>query len=343
LEIENAAMDLKLVLLLFPLAAFISFGAPSTNPVPPRSLESALKAEIAKRLPAKLTTSTIPGDQLWWTSWNAPATNWSGIGGAVNGVRTNSWIYGVEGLESMAVYRSAADGITGLPCLVSPQHFITSTHTGYALGEMLVWNGVDGRRYTNYVMAKLMTNDFQVVILSNALPAAVPRLPVAHESLTNQLINCPWIFAGRFGELGSYRFAIPVMNPTNWYPATHMNGAYLLSHVHSSGTAPYRSGTNDWFQDRFWRGSVYGQWTNRSGKVFNFKGSAIGGDSASPGWILCENRLIWCGNVGLNACDYRPSWWIKQAMDTLSDGHHQPRQPLKVFKWNDHPVWDVMP
>lgn len=318
--------------------------APTNAPAEIKTLEAALKAEISKRLPAKLTTSAIAGDELWWTSWNAPATNWSGNGGAVNGVRTNSWIYGVEGLESLAVCRGGADGITGLPTLISPQHCVTATHTGATIGERMVWNGIDGCRYTNYVVDMLSTNDFQVVLLSNAVPAAVPRMWVAHESLTNQLINCPWIFTGRFGELGSYRFAIPVMNPTNWYPAWHLAGANLLTHVHTSGTVPYVSGTNDWFQDRFWRGSVYGQWTNRSGQVFNARQSAVGGDSGSPGWVLCANRLIWCGNIGLNACDYRPPSWIKHAMDTLSDGHKQPRQPLKIFRWESgQPVWEIMP
>jgi hypothetical protein len=331
----------RLLVLLLTASLLASSLAQSNSPAGPKTLQAALKAEILTRLPNKLTTTTIPGDELWWTSANAPATGWTGVGGAVNGVRTNSWIFGVEGLQSLAVYRETADHVTGLPSLISPQHFITMTHTGANLGEKYVWNGTDGRRYAGYVMGWLITNDFQVVILSKPLPPAVPSLHVAHESLTNQLVDCPWIYAGRFADAGNFRFAIPIMNPTNWYPATYLGGAQLLTHVHTSYGAFYVSGTNDWLQDRFWRGSVYGQWTNRNGRVFNLKQSAVSGDSGSPGWLLCENRLIWCGNVALNACDYRPPWWIKQAMDKLSDAHKQPRQTLKIFRWeNGKAIWE---
>jgi hypothetical protein len=328
--------------------------------VKPKDLVYALNKEMIQRLDERMTNWPtgffVPGSETWWTSHNAqPSNYWVGVGGTSNGVRLNSWISGAVGLESLAVYRAYGDTITGLPVLVSPQHFITTSHTApqntgttningtnYVIsGEMYVWNTTSGLRHTNHVKAFWNSgNDFTVCLLSNVAPSTVPVIPWAHVSLSNQLANASWIFAGRHGCSGGFRFAIPVING-----GTLINGEVGSSYLVSHHMGPNK---NIIWNDKWWQGSVYGQpFTNvaTNNECYRISGveQALGGDSGSPGFLLIENRLVQLGNATFYSQRYISQTTLKKVMDSLSSSFGYTNQPLQTFRWeNGKAVWEAM-
>jgi hypothetical protein len=352
------------VIILLALFVGIFLSAAPIVIVKRTDLVSVLRLEMNQRLEERMTNWPTPffvaGSETWWTSHNTPAGWWDGVGGSSNGIRVKSWIYGAVGLESLATYRAYGDTITGLPVLVSPQHFVTTSHTApqntgttningtnYVIsGEMYVWNTTSGIRHTNHVRAFWNSgNDFAICLLSNPAPATVPVIPWAHVSLTNQLTNAPWIFAGRHGCSGGFRFAIPVINTRTEISGEGNVGAnYLVSHYHYQG-----GNENILWNDKWWKGSVYGQpFTNvatnngcyRTGPV----DSAQGGDSGSPGFLLIENRLVHLGNATFNSQPYVTQTLLKRVMDSLSSSFGFTNQPLQTFRWeNGKAVWETMP
>jgi hypothetical protein len=100
---------------------------------------------------------------------------------------TNFWLHGVKGLSATAIGFSNGMGGQGLITMVSPRHYLFSSHMhpeGYLTAFLDTNNVICWRRTLERVE---VTDDIAVGILNADLPASVGYIPVAPANILNYL------------------------------------------------------------------------------------------------------------------------------------------------------------
>jgi len=127
------------------------------------------------------------------------------------------WLRDVQGLSATPVGYSNLFSGQGLPTMVSPRHYLCSTHM-HPEGYMLAFLGTNNTIYWRKTLQRTdVGNDTSVGILTEDLPPAVNFLPVLPMNFTNYLPATPTNFIQGIGmNQDFYLFGQPMLLVNDW-------------------------------------------------------------------------------------------------------------------------------
>jgi hypothetical protein len=234
--------------------------------VAPGTLAYHLASNAVGRATGFTGSETDKFELFGWTHAYHSGTNLALLTNAV--WSTNFWLKGVQGLSATCIGFSNGVGGQGLMTMVSPRHYLCSTHMhpeSY-LAAFLDTNNIIHWRTS--LGRSDVGNDTSVGILNADLPSSVGYLPVVPSNLSDYLPTNSWGIVQGVGMNQDMRvFSQPMTlgdaGFVNWDPR---------------GVIPYGLGTN-------WSVTLRG------------------GDSSGPARLLVGNQLVLVGhNGGIGGC-----------------------------------------
>src|SRR3984957_18558849 len=122
------------------------------------------------------------------SGWGYAEYTKTNLGRLTNAVwATNFWLHGVRGLSATAIGCSNGLGGQGLITMVSPRHYLFSTHM-HPEGYRVAFLGTNNVIYWRKTLERVdVANDTSVGILDADLPASVGYLPLLPTNFSSYL------------------------------------------------------------------------------------------------------------------------------------------------------------
>ncbi len=142
---------------------------------------------------AATRAATLPpgygSEIIFRTPYTTNANDLSRFTGAV--WSTNFWLRGITGLTATPIGFTNVLGGQGLPTMISPRHYLCSTHM-HCESYTIAFMDPNRKIYYRKVLGRLdVTNDTSVGFLDQDLPPAIGFLPLLPDNYTNYLPTEP--------------------------------------------------------------------------------------------------------------------------------------------------------